>query len=63
MAISNFVSQSKNSESPVIDGDGQQTREFTCVIDAVDTNRTLLESESTDGKVLKISSSDDISIQ
>lgn len=63
MAISNFVSRCLNGESPVIYGDGQQTRDFTYVDDVVDANRTLLESGTADGEVLNIGSSDNISIQ
>jgi Nucleoside-diphosphate-sugar epimerases len=63
MAISNFVSRCVNGESPVIYGDGQQTRDFTYVADVVDANRTLLESDAADGDVLNIGSSDNISIQ
>ncbi|PSQ32042.1 UDP-glucose 4-epimerase [Halobacteriales archaeon SW_6_65_46] len=63
MAISNFVSRCFNGESPVIYGDGQQTRDFTFVDDVVDANRTLLTDGSIDGDVVNIGSSDNISIQ
>ena len=63
MAISNFVSRCFNGESPVIYGDGQQTRDFTFVDDVVDANRTLLTDGSVDGDVMNIGSSDNISIQ
>ena len=63
MAISNFVSRCLNGESPVIYGDGAQTRDFTYVADVVDANRTLLDSDAADGDVLNIGSSDTISIQ
>ena len=63
MAISNFVSRCLNGESPVIYGDGQQTRDFTHIGDVVEANRTLLTGGAADGEVLNIGSSDNISIQ
>ncbi|VTT88041.1 UDP-glucose 4-epimerase [Halorubrum sp. DM2] len=63
MAISNFVSRCYNGESPVIYGDGEQTRDFTYVSDVVDANRTLLTDGSADGEVLNVGSSDNISIR
>ena len=52
-----------NGESPVIYGDGQQTRDFRYIDDVVDANRTLLTDGSADGDVMNIGSSDNISIQ
>jgi Nucleoside-diphosphate-sugar epimerases len=63
MAISNFVSRCFNRESPVIYGDGEQTRDFTYVDDVVDANRTLLSDNTVDGEVMNIGSSGRISIQ
>jgi UDP-glucose 4-epimerase len=62
MAISNFVSRCIDDESPVVYGDGSQTRDFTYVDDVVSANRTLLTSEAADGEVLNIGSGDNISI-
>lgn len=62
MAISNFVSRCINDESPVVYGDGSQTRDFTYVDDVVSANRTLITSEAADGEVLNIGSGDNISI-
>ncbi|WP_276253317.1 GDP-mannose 4,6-dehydratase [Halomontanus rarus] len=62
MAISNFVSRCHASEPPIIYGDGTQTRDFTYIEDIVAANQTLLQSDSADGKVLNIGSTDNISI-
>ena len=63
MAISNFVSRCMNGESPVIYGDGTQTRDFTFVEDIVEANVTLLSKDSADGQVLNIGSTDNIAIK
>jgi len=63
MAISNFVSRCMNGESPVIYGDGQQTRDFTYIADIVSANKTLLQTESADGEVMNIGSTDNIAIE
>ena len=63
MAISNFVTRCLNGESPVIYGDGQQTRDFTCIEDVTSANRTLLETDAADGEVLDIGSTDNITIE
>jgi UDP-glucose 4-epimerase len=52
-----------NNESPIVYGDGTQTRDFTYIEDIVDANLTLLESDEADGEVLNIGSSDNIEIQ
>jgi UDP-glucose 4-epimerase len=62
MAISNFVSRCVNGESPVIYGDGTQTRDFTFIEDIVEANVTLLEVDSADGEALNIGSTDNIEI-
>ncbi len=63
MAISNFVSRCTNGESPIIYGDGSQTRDFTYIEDIVDVNRTLLEDDAADGEALNVGSTDRITIQ
>jgi UDP-glucose 4-epimerase len=63
MAISNFVSRCTNDESPVIYGDGQQTRDMTYVADVLAANRTLLDTDAADGEVLNIGSTDNIAIE
>jgi len=63
MAISNFVSRCLNGDSPVIYGDGSQTRDFTYIEDIVTANQALLSTDTADGEILNIGSSDNISIQ
>ena len=63
MAITNFVTRCADGESPVIYGDGKQTRDFTYVDDVVDANRTLMTTDAADGEVLNIGSADNISIE
>ncbi|MFW6448719.1 MAG: SDR family oxidoreductase [Halobacteriota archaeon] len=62
MAISNFVSRCMNGESPVVYGDGTQTRDFTHVDDVVAVNRTLLEADAADGTVLNVGSGGNITV-
>ena len=62
MAISNFVSRCINGESPVIYGDGTQTRDFTFIDDVVEANVTLLSEDSADGEAVNIGSTDNIEI-
>lgn len=63
MAISNFVSRGFNGQSPVIYGDGSQTRDFTFIEDILTANRLLLETDAADGEVMNIGSTDNISIK
>jgi UDP-glucose 4-epimerase len=62
MGISNFVSRCMRGEPPQVYGDGEQTRDFTYIADAVDANRTLLSNDSADGEVMNIGSTDNIDI-
>jgi UDP-glucose 4-epimerase len=62
MAFTNFVSRSIHGESPIVYGDGNQTRDFTYVGDVVDANRRLLDTDAADGEVLNIGSTDRITI-
>lgn len=63
MAISNFVSRCLNGESPVIYGDGSQTRDFTYIDDVITANRRLLDTDAADGEALNIGSTDTIDIR
>ncbi len=63
MAISNFVSRCLNGESPVIYGDGTQTRDFTYIDDVVMANTKLLRNDAADGEIMNIGSTDNIAIQ
>ncbi|MFP4590187.1 MAG: GDP-mannose 4,6-dehydratase [Halobacteriales archaeon] len=62
MAISNFVSRCVNGESPVVYGDGSQTRDFTHVDDVVAVNRTLLAEDAADGSVVNVGSGGNITV-
>jgi len=63
MAISNFVSRCMRGESPKIYRDGEQTRDFTYVVDVVHANNCLLEDDSADGEAMNIGSTDNIGIR
>jgi UDP-glucose 4-epimerase len=63
MAITNFVSRCLNGESPVIYGDGTQTRDFTYIDDVVRANETLLQTDAADGEFLNVGSTDNIEIR
>ena len=63
MAISNFVSRCLNGQSPVIYGDGSQTRDFTYIDDVVAANKRLLTADTADGEALNIGSTDNIAIR
>jgi UDP-glucose 4-epimerase len=63
MAISNFVSRCLNGESPVIYGDGRQTRDFTYVDDIVDVNLALLADDSADSEIVNVGSTGTIEIR
>ncbi|MGB9956464.1 GDP-mannose 4,6-dehydratase [Haloferax prahovense] len=63
MAISNFVFRCMNEESPIIYGDGSQTRDLTYVDDIVKANQALLQTNAADGEAVNIGSSDNIEIQ
>ncbi|WP_266081631.1 GDP-mannose 4,6-dehydratase [Haladaptatus caseinilyticus] len=62
MAISNFVSRCMHGDSPIIYGEGDQTRDFTYIDDIVEANRSLLQTDAADGEILNIGSTDNISI-
>jgi UDP-glucose 4-epimerase len=62
MAISNFVSRCMNGDSPIVYGDGTQTRDFTYIEDIVDANVRLITESAADGETLNIGSTDNIEI-
>jgi UDP-glucose 4-epimerase len=62
MAFTNFVSRCLHGEPPIVYGDGEQTRDFTYVDDAVEANLALLDTDEADGEVMNIGSTDNISI-
>lgn len=63
MAVSNFVSRCFNDKSPVVYGDGSQTRDFTYIDDVITANRTLLHTNTADGEAVNIGSTDRITIR
>jgi UDP-glucose 4-epimerase len=63
MAISNFVSRCLNGESPIIYGNGTQTRDFTYIDDVVRANEALLRTDAVDGEVMNVGSTDNIEIR
>jgi len=63
MAITNFVSRCMNGESPIIYGDGTQTRDFTYIDDVVSANLALLETDAADGEAVNVGSTDNIEIR
>ncbi|MFW5950386.1 MAG: SDR family oxidoreductase [archaeon] len=62
MAFTNFVSRCRHGESPVIYGDGTQTRDFTYVADVADANSTLLSTDAADGEIVNVGSGGRITI-
>jgi UDP-glucose 4-epimerase len=52
-----------NGESPVIHGDGLQTRDYTYVTDTADAAVKIYHAKSTRGKVLNIASGEEMSIK
>jgi UDP-glucose 4-epimerase len=51
-----------NNESPIVYGDGKQTRDFTFIDDVVTANLTLLDEDAADGQAVNIGSTDNIEI-
>ena len=62
MAMTNFVSRCLHGESPVIYGDGSQTRDFTYIDDILRVNEQLLTDNRADGEILNLGSTDTIDI-
>jgi UDP-glucose 4-epimerase len=62
MAMTNFVSRCLHGESPIVYGDGTQTRDLTYVTDIRRVNEQLLCDDSADGEIVNIGSSDNIDV-
>jgi UDP-glucose 4-epimerase len=62
MVVPRFVTQALRSEPLTVYGDGQQTRCFTHVSDAVRAAIALMDSDQTVGEVFNIGSQDEIKI-
>jgi len=56
LAIPIFTKSILNNESPVIFGDGEQTRDFTYIDDVVDANLKLVKTNRANGEILNIGS-------
>jgi len=56
LAIPIFTKSILNNESPVIFGDGEQTRDFTYIDDIIKANLRLLKTNKANGEVLNIGS-------
>jgi len=52
-----------NNESPVINGDGSQTRDYTYVTDTADAAVKVYHSKAAHGKVINIASGEEMSIK
>lgn len=60
--ISRFILKLEAGESPTIYGDGEQTRDFTYVANAVDANIRAAQAPKASGKVFNIANGKSISI-
>jgi nucleoside-diphosphate-sugar epimerase len=60
--IPRFVRSALKGESPVINGDGEQTRDFTYVADCVEANLAAAEAEGVAGKFMNIAAGAETSI-
>src|SRR6185369_14072872 len=60
--ISRFMLALENGERPTIYGDGEQTRDFTYVTNAVDANLLAAEAPAASGKVFNVANGMSISI-
>src|SRR5215471_4796539 len=60
--ISRFILALRNGETPVIYGDGEQTRDFTYVANAVNANLLAAEAPLASGKVFNVANGRSISI-
>lgn len=54
--VSKFMQKASEGEAPVIHGDGQQTRDFTFIADAIDATVTASLSAKADGEVFNVGS-------
>ena len=60
--ISRFISALLSGQTPVIYGDGEQSRDFTYIDNVVDANLKAAESASAVGKVINIANGERISL-
>jgi nucleoside-diphosphate-sugar epimerase len=60
--ISRFIQALEGGESPTIYGDGEQTRDFTYVANAVEANLLAAQAPSASGKVFNVANGKSISI-
>src|SRR5215831_3764089 len=60
--ISRFMLALESGERPVIYGDGEQTRDFTYVANAVDANLRAAEASGAAGRVFNIANGQSVSI-
>ncbi|OUJ19309.1 Nucleoside-diphosphate-sugar epimerase [Methanonatronarchaeum thermophilum] len=63
MAISNFVRRCLNNKSPIIYGNGKQTRDFTYIQDVTKANIELISKKEAQGEIINIGSGENISIK
>ena len=61
--IPTFINRVKNDEAPIIFGDGEQTRDFTFVEDAVSANLLSLERDPEPGEVLNVAAGGQVSLK
>jgi nucleoside-diphosphate-sugar epimerase len=61
-AIPKFIQRLKNQQSPIIYGDGKQTRDFVYVADVVRANLLACEQESAIGQVFNITTGRGVSL-
>ncbi|MCK4445264.1 MAG: NAD-dependent epimerase/dehydratase family protein, partial [Thermoplasmata archaeon] len=62
MAIRKFVRLMLSGEPAKIFGDGEQTRDFTYISDAVDANILAMKSGSSDGEILNIGGGSSVTV-
>src|SRR5882762_2929070 len=60
--VSRFIDSLTKGERPVIYGDGEQTRDFTYISNAVDANLLAAEAEKGIGEVINIANGEQVSI-
>ena len=60
--ISQFVDRLRKGQRPIIYGDGEQTRDFTYVSNAVEANMLAAESDRGIGEVINIANGEKVSI-
>jgi len=62
MAIRIFVDRIFKQNQPIIFGDGMQTRDFTYVLDVVETNMLAMKKNNVNGGIFNIGSGRNISV-